>query len=86
MKRAHKLQVERAFSLDLWTRMRAALADRAALTGAAGERWRAARALLLILGDGGLRIAEAATARAARARAVAGRRRDAGELAARSDR
>ncbi|WP_018441912.1 site-specific integrase [Trinickia symbiotica] len=60
VKRARKLQIERALSLDLWTRLRTTLADRASLTGAAGARWRAARALLLIMGDGGLRIAEAA--------------------------
>ncbi len=59
VKRARKLHVERALSLDLWTRMRTTLAERAALTGTSGERWRAARALLLIMGDGGLRIAEA---------------------------
>ena len=60
VKRVRKLQVERALSLDLWTRMRATLAERAASLGPEGARWRAARALLLILGDGGLRIAEAA--------------------------
>lgn len=60
VKRVRKLQVERALSLDLWTRLRATLADRAALPGPEGARWRAARALLLILGDAGLRIAEAA--------------------------
>lgn len=54
VKRACKLQVERAFAIDLWTRMRRTLADRATLTGAAGARccwsW----------GDGGLLIVEAA--------------------------
>jgi site-specific recombinase XerD len=60
VKRARKLQVERALSLDLWTRVRATLGERAALPGEDGQRWRAARALLLIMGDGGLRIAEAA--------------------------
>ncbi|KAA0080899.1 integrase [Paraburkholderia sp. T12-10] len=60
VKRARKLKIERALSLDLWTRVRATLAERAELCSAAGERWRAARALLLIMGDGGLRIAEAA--------------------------
>lgn len=40
--------------------MRATLAERAASLGPEGARWRAARALLLIMGDGGLRIAEAA--------------------------
>lgn len=59
VKRVRKLQVERALSLDLWTRMRATLAERAALLGPDGARWRGARALLLIMGDAGLRIAEA---------------------------
>jgi site-specific recombinase XerD len=58
--RVRRLQVERALSLDLWTRMRATLAERAASLGPEGARWRAARALLLVMGDGGLRIAEAA--------------------------
>ena len=60
------VQVERALPLDLWTRVRATLAERSALQGPSGSRWRAARALLLVMGDGGLRIAEAAgVARAA---------------------
>ncbi|WP_082709796.1 site-specific integrase [Burkholderia sp. TSV86] len=59
VKRARKLQVERAWPLDLWTRVRAFLADRAELVGPVGARWRTARALLLVMGDGGLRIAEA---------------------------
>ncbi|UKD18056.1 site-specific integrase (plasmid) [Burkholderia aenigmatica] len=64
--RARKLQVERALPLDLWTRVRATLAERSELQGPTGPRWRAARALLLVMGDGGLRIAEAAgVARAA---------------------
>ncbi|WP_415873827.1 tyrosine-type recombinase/integrase [Burkholderia ubonensis] len=64
VKRVRKLQVERALPLDLWTRVRATLAERGDLQGPSGPRWRAARALLL--GDGGLRIAEAAAvARAA---------------------
>ncbi|KWC23220.1 integrase [Burkholderia ubonensis] len=69
VKRMRKLQVERALSLDLWTRVRATLAERGALQSPVGARWRAARALLLVMGDGGLRIAEAASAtRAALAR------------------
>lgn len=39
VKRARKLQIERALPFDLWSRMRATLADRAALDGAAGARW-----------------------------------------------
>ena len=62
VKRMRKLQIERALPLNLWTRLRTTLADRSAVPGAEGARWRAARTLLLILGDGGLRIAEAAAA------------------------
>ncbi|MBN3791445.1 tyrosine-type recombinase/integrase, partial [Burkholderia sp. Ac-20353] len=62
VKRVRQLQVERALSLDLWTRMRATLAERSELQSPIGARWRAARALLLVMGDGGLRIAEAAAA------------------------
>lgn len=62
VKRVRKLQVERALPLTLWSRMRAALAERSELQGPTGPRWRAARALLLLMGDGGLRIAEAAAA------------------------
>ncbi|WP_321575057.1 hypothetical protein [Burkholderia sp. BE17] len=51
-----------ALSLNLWTRVRATLAERSELQGLSGPRWRAARALLLVMGDGGLRIAEAAAA------------------------
>jgi site-specific recombinase XerD len=60
VRRVRKLQVERALPLNLWTRVRATLADRSDLQGPSGPRWRAARALLLLMGDGGLRIAEAA--------------------------
>ncbi|MGZ2749962.1 phage integrase family protein [Burkholderia stagnalis] len=60
VKRVRKLQVERALPLDLWTRVRVTLAERSDLQGPSGPRWRAARALLLVMGDGGLRIAEAA--------------------------
>lgn len=68
VKRVRKLQVERVLPLDLWTRVRATLAERSELQGPSGPRWRAARALLLVMGDGGLRIA--ATAAAARAALV----------------
>ncbi|MEN2473260.1 hypothetical protein [Burkholderia sp. GS2Y] len=59
VRRIRKLQVERALSLDLWTRVRASLAERSELQGPTGPRWRAARAVAGN-GDGGLRIAEAA--------------------------
>ncbi|MBR7964592.1 site-specific integrase [Burkholderia vietnamiensis] len=62
VKRVRKLQVERALPLTLWTRVRATLAELSELQGPSGPRWRAARALLLVMGDSGLRIAEAAAA------------------------
>ncbi|MEK7961088.1 tyrosine-type recombinase/integrase, partial [Burkholderia contaminans] len=65
VRRVRKLQVERALPLDLWTRVRETLAERSELQGPSGPRWRTARALLLLMGDGGLRIAEAAAARRA---------------------
>ncbi|OXJ22460.1 integrase [Burkholderia sp. HI2714] len=62
VRRVRKLQVERALPLNLWTRVRATLAERGELQGPGGPRWRAARALLLVMGDSGLRIAEAVAA------------------------
>lgn len=59
MKCVRRLQVERALPLDLWTRMRATLAEGSKLQGPSGPRWRAARALMLVMGDDGLCIAEA---------------------------
>ncbi|TEU48809.1 phage integrase family protein, partial [Burkholderia cepacia] len=50
VRRVRKLQVERALPLELWTRVRATLADRSELQGPSGPRWRAARALLLLMG------------------------------------
>ncbi|MDN7893338.1 MULTISPECIES: site-specific integrase [Burkholderia] len=62
VKRAKRLQVGRALSFDLWTRTRAALADGSEGAGPQAPRWRAARALLLLMGDAGLRVAEASAA------------------------
>jgi len=62
VKRIHPLQVGRALPIDLWQRMREALAEHAAQSHRFSARWRAARALLLIIGDSGLRIAEATAA------------------------
>jgi len=59
IQRAKRLQVGRALPFDLWTRARAVLADRSEGSGPHESRWRAARALLLLMGDAGLRIAEA---------------------------
>ncbi|KGE10510.1 integrase [Burkholderia gladioli] len=62
VKRATKLQVQRALPIDVWTRVRAELADRSEGFGPQGPDWRVARALVLLMGDAGLRIEEAATA------------------------
>ncbi|RQS03219.1 integrase [Burkholderia sp. Bp9002] len=59
VKRARALRIERALPYDLWARTRASLAEWSDGAGPAAPRWRAARALLLLMGDAGLRIAEA---------------------------
>ncbi|SFT50244.1 hypothetical protein [Paraburkholderia aspalathi] len=64
VRRAQKMKTDRALPIDLWTRVRVLLADRSNDLGPQAERWPAARALLLLLmGDAGLRIAEAAATR-----------------------
>ncbi|CAE6820893.1 Tyrosine recombinase XerC [Paraburkholderia aspalathi] len=63
VRRAQKMKIDRALPIDLWTRVRVFLAERSDNPGPQAERWRAARALLLLMGDSGLRIAEAAAAR-----------------------
>ncbi|QCP55075.1 integrase [Trinickia violacea] len=60
VKRVKKMKIERALPIDLWTRVRTFLADRSESAGPDGARWRSARALLLLMGDAGLRVAEAA--------------------------
>ncbi|KVD05530.1 hypothetical protein WI77_27025 [Burkholderia ubonensis] len=60
VKRARKLQIERALPFDLWARTRASLDALGDGADPAARRWRPARALLLLMGDAGLRIAEAA--------------------------
>ncbi|HEM7843535.1 TPA: site-specific integrase [Burkholderia multivorans] len=62
VKHAKRMQVSRALPVDLWARTRAALADWSEGSGPHASRWRAARALLLLMGDAGLRIAEATAA------------------------
>ncbi len=62
VKHAKRLHMGRALPFDLWTRTRAALADWSEGVGPQAPRWRAARALLLMMGDAGLRIAEASAA------------------------
>ncbi|WP_257825038.1 site-specific integrase [Burkholderia glumae] len=61
VKRATKLQVQRALPIDVWSRVRAELAERAEGLGPQGPDWRVARALVLLMGDAGLRIEEAVT-------------------------
>ncbi|VVD31171.1 site-specific integrase [Paraburkholderia dioscoreae] len=61
--REHAMRIERALPLDLWSRVRRFAEDRGASLGPAAPRWRAARAALLLMGDSGLRNAEAALAR-----------------------
>lgn len=63
VRRAQKMKIDRALPIGLWTRVRVFLADRTDESGPQGARWRAARALLLLMGDSGLRIAEAAATR-----------------------
>jgi integrase len=48
--------------MDLWIRVRMSLAQQGGSAGPDAARWRAARALLLMMGDTGLRIAEASAA------------------------
>ncbi|KUZ86106.1 hypothetical protein WI40_31950 [Burkholderia ubonensis] len=59
-KRARKLQIERALPFDLWARTHTSLAAWSDWSGPAVPRWRSVRPLLLLMGDAGLRIAEAA--------------------------
>ncbi|HDR9056982.1 TPA: site-specific integrase [Burkholderia vietnamiensis] len=61
LKRATLLQVQRALPIDVWARVRAELAARSEGQGPRGPDWRIARALILLLGDAGLRIEEAVT-------------------------
>lgn len=62
VKRATKIQIHRALPIDVWTEFRQQLAERCDSLGPLGPDWRTARALILLMGDAGLRIEEAATA------------------------
>ncbi|WP_175891580.1 site-specific integrase [Burkholderia cepacia] len=62
VQRATRLQIDRALPAALWAKVRAGLDDRCTAAGADAPRWRAVRALLLLMGDSGLRIAEAVAA------------------------
>ncbi|KVL65423.1 site-specific integrase [Burkholderia ubonensis] len=61
LKRATALQVQRALPIDVWATVRTELAARSAGQGPRGPDWRIARALILLMGDAGLRIEEAVT-------------------------
>lgn len=60
--RATRMKVDRALPINLWSRLRTFLADCGEGLGPMGPDWRAARALILLMGDTGLRIAEATAA------------------------
>jgi len=62
VQRATRLQIDRALPAALWDKVRAGLDERCAPHDREASRWRAVRALLLLMGDSGLRIAEAAAA------------------------
>jgi integrase len=55
------MKVDRALSMNLWEQIRDHVDQASADSGA--QRWRTVRALLLLMGDSGLRREEAATAR-----------------------
>ncbi|MEX3556579.1 MAG: site-specific integrase [Burkholderia gladioli] len=62
VKRLSLMRIERALPLDLWTRVRAEVANWSDSPAPDAARWRVARALLLVMGDSGLRVSEAAAA------------------------
>jgi len=62
VQRVTRMQIDRALPATLWNKVRAALDAHCEQTGPSAPRWRSARALLLLMGDSGLRIAEAAAA------------------------
>lgn len=62
VQRVSRMQIDRALPATLWDKVRAALDQHCERYGPAAPRWRAARALLLLMGDSGLRIAEAVAA------------------------
>ncbi|WP_186258926.1 site-specific integrase [Burkholderia gladioli] len=62
VKRLALMRIERALPLDLWTRVRIEVASWSESLAPDAARWRVARALLLVMGDSGLRVSEAAAA------------------------
>ncbi|MDR5749130.1 phage integrase family protein [Caballeronia sp. LZ029] len=65
IKRERAMKIERALPAGLWRKLRDELDVRSAAEGAAtaGAQWRAVRAVILLMGDSGLRREEAASAR-----------------------
>lgn len=63
LRRATRLKVQRALPIDVWATVRTQLAERSEGQGPRGPDWRIARALILLMGDAGLRIEEAVTVR-----------------------
>jgi site-specific recombinase XerD len=62
VKRLSLMRIERALPLDLWTRVRSEVASWSESKAPEAARWRVARVLLLLMGDAGLRVSEAAAA------------------------
>ncbi len=62
VQRVSRMQIDRALPATLWDKVRAALDQHCERYGQAAPRWRVARALLLLMGDSGLRISEAVAA------------------------
>ncbi|MEX3630575.1 MAG: phage integrase family protein [Burkholderia sp.] len=62
VQRVSRMQIDRALPATLWDKVRTALDAHCERAGPDAPRWRTTRALLLLMGDSGLRIAEAAAA------------------------
>ncbi|WP_319002040.1 phage integrase family protein [Burkholderia contaminans] len=62
VQRATRMQIDRALPATLWNKVRGTLDTHCEQAGPSAPRWRTARALLLLMGDSGLRIAEAVAA------------------------
>ncbi|WP_349545895.1 MULTISPECIES: site-specific integrase [Paraburkholderia] len=62
VKRLTAMQIDRALPATLWARTRTVVAGQCEGDGPDAPRWRAAQALQLLMGDSGLRVAEAAAA------------------------
>ncbi|NTZ86212.1 hypothetical protein FCJ61_25210 [Burkholderia metallica] len=62
VQRVSRMQIDRALPATLWDKVRTTLDAHCEGYGPNAPRWRTARALLLLMGDSGLRIAEAVAA------------------------